>query len=80
MPQDRQPSLIADFKATCQVCEGSGRKPGYLEIDKLQANLQRQCYGCQGRGYVLTPLGEELLELYRPIIQQWIREELQRRR
>ena len=78
MQPNQPPSLLADFKESCKVCEGSGRKLGYLEIDTLQPHLLQKCFQCQGRCYTLTQLGEDLLELYRPAIQQWIREELSR--
>ena len=74
MQPNQPPSLLADFKESCKVCEGSGRKLGYLEIDTLQPHLSQKCFQCQGRGYTLTQLGEDLLELYRPAIQQWILE------
>jgi hypothetical protein len=80
----RQPgevgNLIADFKETCSACSGGGVQVGYAEIDTLRANIGGKCLYCGGKGYTLTQLGEDLFDLYRPLIQELIRDEFKRRR
>ena len=70
--------LISDLKRTCSKCEGSGFQAGYDEWGSIQTNLQRSCPICSGKGYILTELGNNLWKLFRPMIEELIREELQK--
>jgi hypothetical protein len=69
--------LISDLKKTCLKCAGSGFQAGYDEWGSIKSNLLKACPACSGKGYNLTDLGENLWKLYRPMLQELIREELQ---
>ena len=69
--------LISDLKKSCLKCAGSGFQAGYDEWGSIKSNLLKACPACSGKGYNLTDLGENLWKLYRPMLQELIREELQ---
>ena len=69
--------LISDLKRPCSKCTGSGFQAGYDEWGSIQTNLRKTCPACCGKGHILTELGENLWKLYRPMLQELIREELQ---
>ncbi|MBT5793894.1 MAG: hypothetical protein HOI10_03385 [Deltaproteobacteria bacterium] len=69
--------LISDLKKTCLKCAGSGFQAGYDEWGSILTNLRKSCPHCSGKGYIFTELGENLWNLYRPMLQELIREELQ---
>ena len=69
--------LISDLKIACSKCDISGFQAGYDEWGSIQTNLRKSCPHCSGKGYILTELGEKLWNLYRPMVQEMIREELQ---
>ena len=71
--------LISDLKKPCNECEGSGYIAGLDEWGTIQINLRQSCHVCSGRGYNLTELGQELLELYKPMVQNLINEALQKK-
>ena len=66
--------LISDLKKSCKNCSGMGFKLGFEEIGSLQTNLKKSCKFCYGRGYLLTELGQNLWDLYLPMIRQLIQE------
>ena len=71
--------LISDLKRACKNCDTSGFQAGYDEWGSIQTNLRKSCPNCSGKGYILTELGENLWNLYRPMLQELIREELQKK-
>ncbi len=72
--------LISDLKRPCSKCDTSGFQAGYDEWGSIQTNLRKSCPVCSGNGHILTELGEDLWKLYRPMLQELIREELQNKR
>ena len=64
--------VIKDLKQTCRQCKGSGRQAGVSQWGITQINPAGRCLSCGGRGFVLTPLGQELLELLRPFVEELI--------
>ena len=71
--------LISDLKRPCTKCDGSGFQAGFDEWGSIQTNLRQSCPGCTGKGYKLTELGDNLWKLYSPMIQDLIREEIQKK-
>jgi hypothetical protein len=71
--------LISDLKRPCTECNGSGFQAGFDEWGSIQTNLRKSCPGCTGKGYNLTELGDNLWKLYSPMIQDLIREEIQKK-
>ena len=71
--------LIHDLKIPCDKCDGSGFHAGYDECGSIQTNLQKLCPACSGKGYIFTELGKNLWKLYLPMIQELIREELEKK-
>jgi len=71
--------LISDLKRPCTECDGSGFQAGFEEWGSIQTNLHQSCSGCTGKGYKLTELGDNLWKLYSPMIQDLIREEIQKK-
>jgi Ribonuclease G/E len=69
--------LISDLKRACSKCDTSGFQAGYDEWGSIQTNLRKSCPHCSGKGHILTELGENLWNLYRPMLQELIRDELQ---
>ena len=70
--------LISDLKRPCVKCDGSGFQAGFDECGSIQTNLRKSCPVCSGRGHNLTELGQNLWKLYRPMLRDLIREELQK--
>ena len=69
--------LISDLKRACSKCDTSGFQAGYDEWGSIQTNLRKTCPHCSGKGHIFTELGENIWNLYRPKLQELIREELQ---
>jgi Tryptophan RNA-binding attenuator protein inhibitory protein len=65
--------VINDLKQVCPRCRGSGHMPGFTANGIAQINYDGRCPGCQGRGFQLTELGQDLLKLLRPFIEEMIR-------
>ncbi len=68
--------LISDLKIVCKNCDGSGVQLGFDEYGSIQTNFKKNCHYCSGKGYNLTELGKNVWELYLPMIQELVREEL----
>ena len=66
--------LISDLKKQCNECEGSGYIPGLEEWGTININLRKSCFVCSGKGFNLTELGQELWELYKPMVHNLIDE------
>lgn len=64
--------VIKDLKQTCTQCKGSGRQAGVSQWGIAQINPDGRCLACAGRGFVLTPLGQEVLDLLRPFIEEML--------
>lgn len=64
--------VIGDLKQTCPHCRGSGHKPGFTAMGIAQINYDGRCPACRGRGFQLTELGQDLLNLLRPFIEDLI--------
>lgn len=64
--------VINDLKRTCQRCRGSGHQPGFNTMGVSQINYDGRCPACSGRGFGLTELGQDLLNLLRPFIEEMI--------
>ncbi len=69
--------LISDLKKTCNECEGSGYIAGLKELGTIQINLRQSCHVCSGKGFNLTELGQEFWKLYKPMIQNLIKNSFQ---
>ena len=63
---------IADLKSTCATCNGSGFKPGITAGGIRQISTDTHCPTCRGRGFLLTELGQDLLKLLQPFIEDLI--------
>ncbi len=70
--------VILDLKSSCAKCKGTGRIPGLSSLGITQINPDSRCDACAGRGFVLTPLGEDLLNLLRPFIADMVEERIRR--
>ena len=66
--------IIQDLKETCDACQGSGFEAGYNQWGSLHPNLSKQGSKCGGRGFILTALGQEVWNLFKPMIQEMIQE------
>jgi hypothetical protein len=66
--------VINDLKETCTRCGGSGRMAGIRNLGIPQINIGGLCSNCGGQGYLLTELGQDLVKLLRPIVQEMIAE------
>ena len=67
--------VIRDLKTPCARCQGSGRLAGMSNsLGISQINASGQCPQCRGRGFLLTELGQDLLKLLRPFVEEWIAE------
>ncbi len=66
--------VINDLKQTCTLCGGSGRLAGIRNMGIPQINPGGQCHRCRGRGFLLTELGEDLVRLLRPFVEEMIAE------
>lgn len=65
--------VISDLKQTCPRCRGRGHMPGFTAFGLSQINYDGRCPACQGRGFQLTELGRDVLNLLRPFIEEMIR-------
>ena len=70
--------VITDLKKTCARCRGTGHQPGFMTMGVSQINYDGRCPACRGRGYALTELGQDLLNLLRPFIEEMMAEEAKR--
>ena len=66
--------VINDIKQICSQCQGSGNQAGRPQWGSTQINPGGRCHHCQGRGFVLTELGQELVTLLRPFVMEMIDE------
>ena len=66
--------VIKDLKQICPQCRGSGRQAAISQWGISQINPSGRCHPCVGRGFFLTPLGEELVKLLRPFVMEIIDE------
>lgn len=64
--------VIKDLKQTCVQCRGSGKQAGVSQWGITQINPAGRCLACGGRGFLLTPLGQEVVDLLRPFIEEVI--------
>jgi len=67
-----QAMIINDLKQTCAACQGSGRQAGYSQWGITQINPAGRCRTCEGRGFLLTQLGRDVLDLLRPYIEDML--------
>jgi len=70
--------VITDLKETCAQCRGTGRQPGISVVGIPQINIGGVCPQCGGRGFRLTELGQDVLRMLRPFIEDIIDERLRR--
>ena len=68
--------VINDLKVICTRCQGSGRLAGITNMGISQINLSGVCPGCEGKGFQLTELGADLVDLLRPFVEEMIAEAL----
>jgi predicted methyltransferase len=66
--------VIRDLKTLCARCKGTGRLAGVTNLGIAQINASGQCPHCAGRGFLLTELGQDLVNLLRPFVEEWIAE------
>lgn len=59
MTLNGQATVVLKLRDYCNSCDSAGR----LYIDALDKDVA--CNKCQGKGYVLTSQGQEILELIR---------------
>lgn len=64
--------VIRDLKTVCVRCQGSGRLAGLPSLGITQINYAGECPQCRGRGFLLTELGQDLVNLLRPFVEEWI--------
>jgi len=64
--------VINDLKRTCPQCQGSGRQVGISALGVAQVNPGGRCTRCAGRGFQLTELGQDLVNLLRPFVEEMI--------
>lgn len=67
--------VITDLKHTCPRCRGSGHQPGFISLGISQINYDGRCPQCRGRGFELTELGRDLVEMLRPFIREMLDEQ-----
>jgi len=66
--------VITDLKTRCSACGGSGRQTAYHPLGLPQANPAVICGTCQGKGFALTELGQDVVNMLTPFIQEKSRE------
>ncbi len=66
--------VINDLKESCPRCGGSGRMAGITSMGIPQINIGGLCGHCSGRGFTLTELGRDVVNLLRPFIEEMIAE------
>ncbi len=66
--------VINDLKESCPRCGGSGRMAGITSMGIPQINIGGLCGQCGGRGFTLTELGRDVVELLKPFIEEMIAE------
>lgn len=66
--------VINDLRERCSNCGGSGRKAGITSLGISQINIGGICAKCSGKGFFLTDLGQDLVDLLRPYIKEIIEE------
>jgi hypothetical protein len=64
--------MIADLKTACAACNGSGRKSGIVAAGIPQINVTGRCQNCQGRGFLLTELGQDLWKVFQPLVEDLV--------
>ncbi|MGK5090919.1 hypothetical protein WDW89_02750 [Deltaproteobacteria bacterium TL4] len=62
--------VIADLKQDCSSCKGSGKAYGFDEYGTLRHKITPICLTCRGKGYVLTALGQEVWDLFQPLVEE----------
>ncbi|MDH4225611.1 MAG: hypothetical protein OEW12_08195 [Deltaproteobacteria bacterium] len=60
--------LIKELKTDCPRCGGLGRMAGINRLGITQINPDGRCPDCQGRGYLLSPLGGDMVNLISPFM------------
>ena len=66
--------IISDLKSPCPICKGSGQQAGISAGGIPQINVTGRCLRCSGRGFLLTDLGEDVLNVLRPFIADLVDE------
>ena len=66
--------VINDLKTNCPKCRGSGRLAGITNMGISQINIGGTCPDCKGKGFRLTELGQDVLDMLRPFIEDMIAE------
>ena len=66
--------VITDLKQICPRCKGGGHQPGFSALGISQINYDGRCPECAGRGFLLTELGQDLLNLLRPFVEEMLAE------
>ena len=64
--------VINELKDICPLCQGMKFTAGISDMGITQINPGGTCPSCNGRGFLLTEKGEDLLELLRPFILEMI--------
>ena len=67
--------VITDLKKICSRCSGTGSQPGFSTLGINQINYDSRCPVCHGRGFELTELGEDVVKMMRPFIEEMIEAE-----
>ena len=71
--------IINELKDTCPRCGGMGFQAGISRMGIAEINVGGICGQCEGRGFLLTEKGRDLLDLMRPFIEGMFEEWLQAR-
>ncbi|MEE8396926.1 MAG: hypothetical protein V3S29_12785 [bacterium] len=66
--------VINDLRSVCAQCRGAGRTAGISDGGISQINAAGVCPQCLGKGFLITELGQDLLNLLRPFILELIDE------
>ncbi len=70
---------ISDLKTMCPACQGSGQQAAISDSGIPQIHVSGRCLRCQGRGFQLTNLGEDVWKVLRPFVTDLITERLTER-
>ncbi|MBI3994117.1 MAG: hypothetical protein HY342_12655 [Candidatus Lambdaproteobacteria bacterium] len=66
--------VINDLKQVCPQCRGMGFQAGISRMGISEPNVGGKCPKCAGRGFLLTSLGRDLVDLLRPFMAELIEE------
>ena len=66
--------VINDLKQVCPQCRGMKFQAGISRLGISEPNVGGKCPTCAGRGFLLTDLGRDLVELLQPLVAEMFEE------